>query len=293
MTTDIDPSDMMLFASVVREGGFSNAARRLGLSKQRVSLRIGRLEAALGVRLLERTTRKVRPTDAGARYVARCSAIAAEVKAANVEVRRQQLEPTGVLRISAPFLYGRRVLGPVVADFLKRWPQVRVELVLSNVRVDLVEEGFDLALRIGPLEDSSLVAQKVSEVRVLTVASPALLRRLGVPTRSTLAQFPTIGLRPDEAWPIDRRQVRVSPTLVVNDLELACEAAIRGVGLARLPEMVCGEAVARRRLTPVLNLSSDERRPVFAVMPSRRFVPLSVRRFLEALGEADVPVRGR
>ena len=147
---------MLLFAAVVREGSFTRAARQLGITKQTASERVKHLAERLGVRLLERTTRHLRLTDPGAAYYARCAAIAAQIDEANSEAQQRQAEPVGLLRVSAPVLYGRRFLAPVVADYLGRYPRVRVELTLADRRMNLIEEGLDLAIRIGPLDDSSL-----------------------------------------------------------------------------------------------------------------------------------------
>src|SRR5262245_11073261 len=141
----ISPADMVLFAAVVRQGSFSKAARELGITKQTTSERIRKLEGQLGVRLLERTTRSLRVTGAGADYYDRCSDIAAQIDAANREVQRQQAEPVGLLRVSSPTFYGRRYLAPVVSKFLKRHPKAQVELMLVDRRINPVEEGLDLA----------------------------------------------------------------------------------------------------------------------------------------------------
>jgi DNA-binding transcriptional LysR family regulator len=130
----IPPADMILFARIVTEASFTGAARQLGITKQSASERIARLEEALGVRLLERTTRRVRPTEAGSRYYERCAAIASLVDEANLEARAAQVEPTGLLRVSAPVLYGRRFLAPVVVEFLRSYPRARVEILLADRR---------------------------------------------------------------------------------------------------------------------------------------------------------------
>lgn len=298
MTKQVDPTDMLVVAAVAREGGFTQAARALGLSKQGVSARVSRLEEMLGVRLLERTTRRVRTTEAGARYVERCSAIATEMEAANREVQQTQAEPSGLLRVSAPFLYGRRFLGPVVASFMKQWPRVTVELALSDRRVDLLEEGVDVAIRVGDLDDSTLVARSLGHAHVRHVASPALLRRLGAVTPRNLATLPLVGLRAQETWHVGGRGVKVRPVLVVNDLEMVCDAAVAGLGLARLPTLVCAEPLRTGRLRVLFQGSPDEVRPVYALTPGRRFMPPRVRLFLDALqtlsGQlALAPSRGR
>ncbi len=279
----ISPSDMVLFAAVVREGSFTRAAQQLGITKQAASERIGKLEARLGVRLLERTTRRLRVTDVGGRYAERCATISAEIDEANREAQRQQAEPSGLLRVSTPVLYGRRFLGPVVASSLARYPKLKVELSLSDRRAELIEEGFDLAIRVGQLDDSSYAARKLGDGHVYCVASPTFLAAHGVPTPKTLPTFATIGMRPFETWQVAGLKHKVDPVLVVNDLEIACDAAVAGVGVARLPSLVCRDAVARGQLRVLFGPSATVLRPVYAVMPSREHLPLKVRVFVDAL----------
>lgn len=290
MTITIPPADMLLFAAVVREGGFTRAAVQLGITKQTVSERIAKLEERLGVRLLERTTRRLRVTDSGATYYERCAAIAAQIEAANDEVRQRQSEPVGLLRVSTPVLYGRRFLAPVVASFMQRHPKARVELLLVDRRVDLVAEGLDLAIRIGVLDDSSLTARKLGEGHIYYVASPEHLAAHGLPTASTLRAARCIGLRAHETWSVDGIRVKVEPALVVNDLEVACEAAVAGVGIARLPGLVCREPVLAGRLRVVFPSASGTTQPVYGVYPSRQHLPATVRLFLDALAALVEPM---
>lgn len=287
----IPPADMMLFARVVAEASFTGAARQMGITKQSASERVGRLEEALGVRLLERTTRSVRPTEAGARYYERCAAIAALVDEANQEARAAQIEPTGLLRVSAPVLYGRRFLAPVVAEYLRRYPKARVEILLADRRVNLVDEGFDLAIRIGEIEDSSMSVRKLGEGHTYYVASPAFLAANGAPTVETLRGTRAVGVRPVEQWEVDGTSLRVEPVLVVNDLEVACACAVAGVGVARLPAIVCRDAVADGRLRVLFELSAAMRRPVVALFPSHRNLPTRVRVFLDLLATLVEPMR--
>ena len=288
--TTISPSDMLLFAAVVREGGFTRAAAALGITKQTVSERVARLEEALGVRLIERTTRRLRPTDAGAAYYERCAAIASQIDEANVEVRQRQAEPAGRLRVSAPVLYGRRFLAPVIADYLGTYPRTRVEVLLADRRVDLVAEGFDLAIRIGELDDSSLSARKLGEGHTYFVASPGFVARHGAPTPRSLRETRCIGTRSAETWDVLGAPVKIDPVLVVNDLEVACDAAIAGVGVARLPSLVCREAVLDGRLVLLFGAGAATVRPVFVVTPSRRFLPARVRVFVDALAALVAPM---
>jgi DNA-binding transcriptional LysR family regulator len=285
------PADMLIFAAVVREGSFTRAARTLGVTKQSTSDRVAKLEAELGVRLLERTTRRLRPTDAGATYFERCSAIATQIEEANREVQRLQLEPTGTLRVSAPVLYGRRFLTPVVAAFLAKHPKVRVELALVDRRVNLVDEGFDLAIRVGALDDSTLSARKIGEAHVCFVASPRFLASRGKPKLGKLGELPCITTRPSETWTLGDEQLKVDPILVVNDLEVACEAAIAGVGIARVPALVCREAVERGQLTLLFTSQPPMLQPVYAVFPSRLHLPAKVRVFVDALASLVEPMR--
>lgn len=282
---------MLLFAAVVREGGFTRAAERMGLTKQTVSERIAKLEGQLGVRLLERTTRRLRPTDAGAGYYERCAAIAMQVEEANADVRRSQVEPMGLLRVSAPVPYGRRFLAPVVATYLERHPKARIEVVLAARAVDLIEEGFDLAIRIGHLEDSTVAARKLGEAHVYYVASPKLLASRGTPEVKALGSFPCVGVSSSETWLVTGLKVRVAPVLVVNDLDAACEAAIAGVGVAMLPALVCRDAIQRGRLRVLFGPNPAFQPPVHAVFPSRQHLPTKVRIFVEMLARFIEPMR--
>lgn len=282
VASKVSPHDMVLFAAVVRARSFTRAAQQLGLTKQTVSERIARLEAALQIRLLERTTRSLRVTDAGATYAERCAAIASQIDEANGEVQRQRVEPIGSLRVTAPVLYGRRALGPLVAQFVRAHPQVRVELLLTDRRVDLIAEGIDLAIRVGELDDSSLTARRLGEAHAWFVASPGFLARHGTPTVENLRNLPCIGMRPAEKWLVQGATLRIEPSLVVNDLEVLCDAAIAGVGVAQLPALVCQQAVKARQLR-VLFGETARLRPLSVVYPSRAYLPPRVSLFLDAL----------
>jgi DNA-binding transcriptional LysR family regulator len=280
---EVAPSDMVLFAVVVRAGGFSAAARQLGITKQSVSERIARLEDALGVRLLERTTRTVRPTEAGTRYQRHCEAIVARIAEANDDVREQQSEPVGLLRISAPTLYGRLLLAPIVTGFRRQHPRVRIEVQLADRRVDLVEEGFDLAIRVGELPDSTLASRRLFDGRAVFVASPSLLEGREPPTADTLASWPIVGSRTQETWDVGGQELRVFPELVANDLQVVGELAVAGAGIALLPTLVCTEALAAGRLVCLFAGETTLSRPVHVVYPSRQYLPARVRLFIDAL----------
>ncbi len=291
----ISPADMVFFAAVVREGSFSRAAHQLGITKQTTSERIRKLEKQLGVRLLERTTRRLRVTGSGADYYDRCSAIAAQIDEANREVQQQQAEPVGLLRVSSPMLYGRRYLAPVVSKFLGRYPKARVELVLADRRINLIEEGLDLTIHIGTLDDSSLVARKLGDGPVYFVASPGFLSKYGTPNAKDLQSARCVGFGAFETWQVEGVKSRIDPVLVVNDLEVACGAAIAGVGIARVPGILCRDAVRDGRLKVVFGPKPAMLRTIYAVYPSRLNVPAKVRLFVDALAtlvEPMLPLRG-
>ncbi|WP_245591886.1 LysR family transcriptional regulator [Cystobacter fuscus] len=286
----ISPADMLLFAAVVREGSFTRAARQLGITKQSTSERLRKLEEQLGVRLLERTTRRLRVTGVGVAYYERCSAIAEQIEEANSEVQQQQAEPVGLLRVSSPTLYGRRYLAPVVSAFLDRYPKVQVELVLADRGVHLIEEGLDLAIHIGPLDDSSLVARKLGEGAVHFVASPRFLSKHGTPDPRDLRAARCIGFSAFETWNVGGVKSRIEPVLTVNDLEVACEAAIAGVGIARVPAILCRDAIQDGRLKLVFGPRPAMLRAFHAVYPSRSSLPAKVRLFVDALATQVPPM---
>lgn len=291
----IPPADMMLFAAVVRAESFTRAARQLGITKQSVSERISKLEERLGVRLLERTTRRLRVTGAGATYYERCAAIAALIDEANSEVQQRQAEPVGLLRVGSPVLYGRRYLTPVISKYLARHPQAQVELVLADRRIHLIEEGLDVAIHIGPLDDSSLVARKLGEGPVYFVASPRFLAKYGTPSARELRSSRCIGFNAFETWRAEGVESRIDPVLTVNDLELACEAAIAGVGIARVPAILCRDAVRDGRLKILFGPKPAAMRPIHVIYPSRASLPAKVRLFVDAVAtmvEPASPLRG-
>lgn len=287
---------MLLFTVVVREGSFTRAAQQLGITKQSASERVARLEEQLGVRLLERTTRRLRVTEIGSRYYERCSTIAAQIEEANREAQHQQAEPTGLLRVSAPFLYGRRFLTPVISSYMARYPKVRVDVLLADRRVHLVEEGIDLAIRIGEVDDASLAVRKLGEGHVYYVASPAYVAERRRLRPRALLTLRCIGMRTVETWQLASVSLKVEPVLVVNDLEMACEAAVAGIGVARLPALVCRSAVESGKLRVLFDAQPAFLRPVYAVFPSRRHLAAKVRAFvdlLSALVEPMQPLRAR
>ena len=236
-------SAMALLVKVAELGSMSAAARALNMPLTTVSRQVGELENTLGVRLMIRTTRKLTLTDAGVDYVAAARRILEEVENAERRAAGEYQEPKGELVLSAPTMFGRQHVLPVVTDFLARYPQIRVRLLLSDRNADLVGDHIDLAVRIGTLPDSGMVATRLGEMRIVTCAHPALLEKHGIPERPReLAALPIIRIEspmPYRGWRFNAeeaedRLVALQPVLSLTTPESAADAARLGAGVARL-----------------------------------------------------------
>ena len=291
-----DLNDLVYFAEVVDRGGFAAAGRALGLPKSRLSRRVAELEARLGVRLLQRTTRKLSMTAVGELYHRHCVAMREDAQAAADAVAQAQTEPRGTVRVACPVTLAQTTLGPILPQFLALYPQVRIDMRVSNRVVDLVEEGFDVALRVRPtLDDSgSLVVKNLGTSRTLLVASPAQLARQGRPTSvvdldkldtvnmSTVAEAATWQLvGPDGAT----HALQHRPRYVADDLMTLKFAVLGGTGMCILPDYLCSEELRDGRLVNVLPGWAPKPGVFHAVFPSRRGLVPAVRRFLDFLGE--------
>ena len=288
-------NEMEAFVRVVDLGGFTDAARKMGLSKSAVSKHVASLEERLGARLLNRTTRRVNPTDIGLAFYDRAIRVLAEASEADAMVSAMQDAPRGELRVSAPVSFGTRALAPAVAGFLQEYPDISVHMVLDDRFVELVAEGFDLAIRIGELPDSSLRARKLMDVDLHLVASPAYLAREGRPdTLAELADHNLLhysNLSTGNYWRLQapsgqERQVRAVGRLTVNNGDALRRAAEDGLGIAMLPDFILEDALESGRLVELL---PETRRPplgVFAVYPQGRFPQPKLRAFIDWLVEA-------
>lgn len=286
-----DLNDILVFARVADLGSFTAAARRLELPKSTVSARVARLEERLGMRLIERTTRKLRLTDVGARYHehARRAILTLEEAAATVASSRSR--PVGALRVSTSVVMGQTLLSGVVAEFVGRHPDVQVFIDLTNRRVDLIEEGFDLALRAGSLPDSALVARRIGHAGARLYAAPGYLRRLGSPMRpADLAEHQLLEGNPTPSatsWTlrhdVDGRQERIDARfrLITNDVTTLQTAALAGLGIASLPTFAAHDDCATGRLRPVLADWSTRQLDIHAVYPSHKSLSPAVRAFVE------------
>jgi DNA-binding transcriptional LysR family regulator len=283
----ISPADMLLFVDVVREASFTAAARRHGISKQAVSERIGRLESALGVRLLQRTTRRLHTTDAGERYYNECTVIAQRINEANAAMQAEQAEPMGLLRISAPVLYGRAQLMGAIRSYTQRYPKVQVDLRLTDRVVNLVEDGVDLALRVSDLNDGSLSVRRLGGVAAYFVASPTLR---AAHARHNDAQFistaPAITFREGEIWDLPTgAKVKPNAVLNVNDLASVAAAVAMGIGVARLPGIMCKPMVAQGVLQLLLQGQAASSFTTYAAYVSKKQLAPKIRGFIDVLVE--------
>lgn len=285
----MDLNELVVFARVAQAGSFTAAARELAMPKSTVSRRIADLEARLGARLLQRTTRKLALTDAGLAYFEHAERAIGAAQEAELAVTRLQGTPRGLLRVTSPLSF--QYLGPIVAEFLQRYPEVQLELVCTDRVVHLVEEGFDCAIRAGNLADSSLIARPVAALKSFLVASEAYLARRGTPSDvDALAQHDCLafGAGVDRTtWRLestDRRQVvALRPRLLVNDFDMLHDATVAGLGIALLPAYRCAEDVASSRLRRVLDGWSAAEVPIHVLYPSSRHLSPKVKAFVDHL----------
>lgn len=292
-----DLSDMKLFVHAITAGSLSAAGRELGFSPAVGSKRLARLEAQLGVRLVQRSSRRLSLTEEGALYFERCKAILADVEDAEAALLQGRREARGLLRVSAPVALGRRCVGPALARFMERHPRVSVQLSLSDAVVDILESGFDCAVRIGEVADSRLVARPLAQNRRVVCAAPAYLKRRGMPrTPQDLARHDCIvvsrgGASPYADWHFEPHEattggavnVRVNGRLVTDNGEQAHDWSLAGLGLIRRSVWDVAAELAEGRLVEVLPQWSGNRAPIQVVFPSRQFLPARARLFIDAL----------
>src|SRR5271170_2061886 len=267
---------MRAFVTVAKLGSFAEAARKLRLSPSVVTRAIAQLEDQLDLSLLTRTTRSVRLTERGQTYLESCEQILADVDGADRRVRGENAEPRGSLTVAAPILFGRLHVLPVVNIVLREYRALAIRLNLSDRNIQLVEEGIDVAIRIGELADSSLIAVKLGEVSRVLVASPDYLKHRGIPAspgelaRHDIIAFEGIGVTNEWRFISGGGAIRVEPRLAVNSADAAIAAAEAGVGITRTLSYQARAAVLTGRLVPILQKYAPPASPVSAVYPARR-----------------------
>lgn len=283
-------AEMEAFVRVVEAGGFTEAARRAGVSKSAISKQVSSLEQRLGARLLDRTTRRVSPNEIGLAYYDRATRALSEADEADAAAISMQEAPQGELRLSAPHTYGRKVLTPIIAEFLGAYPKVKVNMTLDDRFVELIAEGFDLAIRIGALEDSALKARKLGEAKLAMIAAPSYLETQGAP--ETLEQLADHALLhysyriSGRSWRLvgpngAERTIRAGGPFVVNNGEALMIAAERGLGIALLPDFVFAESLRDGRVVEVLPNTKHDTLGVWAITPPGPFTHPTVRAFVD------------
>jgi DNA-binding transcriptional LysR family regulator len=288
-------TEMEAFTRVVELGGFTEAAKKLGLSKSAISKHVAALESRLGARLLNRTTRRVSPTEIGLAYFDKAQEVLGAASEADAMATAMQDAPTGELKISAPLSFGLRHVAPALASFLSKYPQVSARMMFDDRRVELVSEGYDLAIRIGDLPDSSMRARKLAETDMSLVGSPRYLAERGMPENiedlaeheilhySNLSSGSILRLRTPSG---EDRSVRVGGRLSINNGDALAMAAMDGLGLTYAPHFIAADYIASGRLVEVMEKYRAAPIGIFAVYPAGRFPQPKLRVFIDHLADA-------
>lgn len=293
---------MSAFVSAVEQGGFSSAARELGLSPSALSKLVTRLEDRLGARLLQRTTRRLLLTPEGEVFFTRAQRILAAIDEAESEVTEANASPRGTLRLHCGSAFGMHQLALATPRFLARYPDISMDITISDQPPAAMEEGIDLAIRIGPLDESSMVARRICNLQRVICAAPSYLSRCGTPqTPDDLQRHNCLWITSLPAlrrWPFDTeegiRVVNVGGNVAANTAETVLQLAIAGVGITRLTDVIVGDAISRGELVPVLSdWHHAEPVPLFATYPSGRHLSPKVKAMVDFLVEefGDTPWR--
>jgi DNA-binding transcriptional LysR family regulator len=289
---------MEVFVRVAGAGSLSGAARTMGMSQTMVTKHLAALEARLGTRLFHRTTRRLTITDAGRRYMESTERLLADIETADAAVAADRVEPRGLLRLNVPLVFGIRQIAPRLATFAARHPQVSIELGLNDRLVDLAEEGWDLAIRIGSLRDSSLVARRLAPCRMLICAAPTYLAAHDTPrTTADLANHNCLGYTLAQAGAARWRMggtaaidVAVSGNLRANNGDALLAAALAGQGLIYQPSFIVGDDLRAGRLVSVsLEVTPSDQLAVYAVYLPDRTPSAKVRAFIDFIADAFAP----
>jgi len=285
---------MTVFRRVAETGSFSTVARETGMSQPTVSKHVAALEEHLGTKLISRSTRQLNLSEAGKQYYEQCTRILDELAEAEAGLRQQHALPKGTLRVNVPVTFGRLEIVPRMWEFLARYPDLNVELIMDDHQIDLVKEGVDMAIRVGVLADSSLIARKIGNSPRVTVASPDYLATNGEPqTLQDLKQHDCIVytlLSTKNTWhftgPRGKESIRVRGRFSTNNPDAIREATLAGTGIAVTPTWLIGNCVEQGKLKVLLNDYAPTPFEIHAVYPERRFVPAKVRCFIDYLRES-------
>lgn len=288
---------LIAFAETAKRGNFAAASREIGCTPSSLAKSVARLEGQLGVRLFHRTTRRVTLTDEGRRLFERCQRVLTELEQLHEEATGTRAEPSGTLRIDMPVALGRSLILPLLARFAERYPKVGIDARLTDRYVDLVKEGIDVAIRTGPLADSTLVAKPFAYQELFLVAAPGYLARTGTPRNlrdlaehtGILFRVPSHGRQRPWHFLANGRAVRINPEsrVCVDDGDAIVKAAELGMGIGQVPHYMVAEAIGRGDLIELLPKHRPEPMPIAAVMPSARLIPARVRAFLTLLEQSS------
>jgi DNA-binding transcriptional LysR family regulator len=292
-------TSMIVFTKVAKAGSFAAAAKELSLSRAMATKHVMQLENSLGIRLLNRTTRNLNLTEVGAVYLERCLQILDDIEETELSVTRLQTEPRGTLRLNATPFFGAYHLAPAIAAYTEAYPDVNVELVLQAGYVDLIEEGFDLAIHLDSLHDSSLIARKLGSSQRVVCGSPGYFKKRGIPeTPDDLKKHNCLvnsSLPPRDQWQFSEPEsgkitvVKVAGTMEANVADALRMAAISGLGLVLLPTYMVGQDLRKGRLQAVLKDFIPAPLEIHAVYPHRKHLSAKVRTFVEFLHERFQP----
>ncbi|UTW47800.1 LysR family transcriptional regulator [Bacterioplanoides sp. SCSIO 12839] len=281
------------FVAVVESGSFTAAAERLQISTAQVSRQVNALEQRLGLQLLHRTTRKVTVTDTGKHYYQTCQRLLEGFESAEHELLEQQTQPKGKLRLTAPITYGERVLMPLLNDFLLLYPQMSLEVELSNTKLDITDAGFDLAIRLGQLQDSRLRARRLSSRQIYTCASPAYINRMGQPNTLSELKHHNCLVGSVSHWRFtehtgsitQERNITVSGSLRCNSGISLVDSVLKGIGIAQLPAEYVSHHIAAGRLVTLLEHLQPKEEGIWGLYPASRWSSTKTSLLLDFLTE--------
>lgn len=289
---------MKLYCRIVEAGQLSIAADQLNLSNGAVSKQLSKLENHLGGRLLNRTTRRLTPTEAGLAYYEQAKAILETVEEAECAVTGLTTEPRGTLKINAPMSFGSRYLGELLAKYNQKYPQVKIDITLHDRQIDLIEEGYDLAIRIAELKDSTLIARRLAPCNLVICASPAYLEKYGEPETADdlkdhqclLYSYVDSGKR----WMLDgpssndqkqTKHIPINGSLMANNGNLLCDALVNGMGIAIMPTFIAGDAIREGNAKIILPEWKPKSPDISLLYPSVKFLSVKVRAFIDLAAE--------
>ncbi len=289
-----DLNEMAIFAVVVGTGSFTKAADKLKLPKSTVSRKISQLEKRVGVRLINRTTRNLKPTEVGKLYYDHCVRLVEQAEEADRAVNNMQSEPSGKLRLSTPLAFSTPFLMRTIQAFLEKYPKVDIEIFSDNKIVDMLEHEIDVAMRVGPLSDSSLVTRNLGSARLALVASPDYVAQYGAPSSiEELSEHRCIS-HPSVPWKFKVGQsindVHLKPRMISNDMDMIRKMALNGFGIGAVPQILVSDDVLEGRLVHLLPQTPFFERTFYLVYPSRKELPSKVSAFIEHILDATRPV---